>query len=286
MIAGYHWFCDWGRDTMIALPGLTLTTGRPEVARKILSTFTRFVERGMLPNVFPDTGETPEYNTVDATLWYFEALRQYWEATRDAEFLDRLYPVLAEIIDWHVRGTRFNIHVDPGDGLLYAGEPGVQLTWMDAKVGDHVVTPRIGKPVELNALWLNAVTAMGRFAHALGRDATPYEVLVMSAHSGFGRFWNPTTGFCSDVLDGPEGHDVALRPNQILAVSLPESALNREQQRAVVDVCARELLTSFGLRSLGPRESGYCGRYAGGPQERDAAYHQGTVWGWLLGPFV
>src|SRR2546425_5040787 len=137
MIAGYHWFCDWGRDTMIALPSLTLTTGRPEVARKILSTFTRFVERGMLPNVFPDTGETPEYNTVDATLWYFEALRQCWEATRDAEFLDRLYPVLAEIIDWHVRGTRFNIHVDPGDGLLFAGEPGVQLTWMDAKVGDR-----------------------------------------------------------------------------------------------------------------------------------------------------
>jgi predicted glycogen debranching enzyme len=223
---------------------------------------------------------------VDAPLWYVEAVRSYFAASKDIRLLLEVFPALEEIVQAYVRGTRYNIHVDPGDGLLYAGQPGVQLTWMDAKVGDHVVTPRIGKPVELNALWLNAVTAMRMFARAVDRDATPYEALVVSVQSGYGRFWNPATGFCFDVLDGPEGHDAALRPNQILAVSLPESALNREQQRAVVDVCARELLTSFGLRSLGPREPGYCTRYAGGPQQRDAVYHQGTVWGWLLGPFV
>ena len=286
VIAGYPWFGDWSRDTMIALPGLTLVTGRVSVARKILRSYARYVSRGMLPNRFPSGTEAPEYNNADAPLWYVEAVRNYMEASKDTTLLLEVFPALEEIVHAYVRGTRYNIHVDPGDGLLYAGEPGVQLTWMDAKFGDHVVTPRIGKPVELNALWLNAVTAMGMFAHALGRDANCYETLVKSAHSGYGRFWNPATGFCFDVLDGPQGHDAALRPNQILAVSLPESALNREQQQAVVDVCARDLLTSFGLRSLGPREPGYRGRYAGGPLERDAAYHQGTVWGWLLGPFV
>ena len=286
VLAGYPWFGDWSRDTMIALPGLTLVTGRADVARNILRNYARYVNRGMLPNQLPKGAEPPEYNSVDAPLWYVEAVRSYFEASNDTSLLLEVFPALEEIVHAYVGGTRYSIHVDHGDGLLCAGEPGIQLTWMDAKVGDHVVTPRIGKPVELNALWLNAVTAMGRFARALGRDATPYEALGMSAHTGFGRFWNPTTGFCSDVLDGPGGHDAALRPNQIFAVSLPESALNWEQQRAVVDVCARELLTSFGLRSLGPREPGYRGRYTGGPQERDAAYHQGTVWGWLLGPFV
>jgi predicted glycogen debranching enzyme len=286
IIAGYPWFSDWSRDTMIALPGLTLVTGRAGVARNILRSYARYVNRGMLPNQFPSGSEAPEYNSVDAPLWYVEAVRSYFAASKDIRLLLEVFPALEEIVQAYVRGTRYNIHVDPGDGLLYAGQPGVQLTWMDAKVGDHVVTPRIGKPVELNALWLNAVTAMRMFARAVDRDPTPYEALVVSVQSGYGRFWNPATGFCFDVLDGPEGHDAALRPNQILAVSLPESALNREQQRAVVDVCARELLTSFGLRSLGPREPGYCTRYAGGPQQRDAVYHQGTVWGWLLGPFV
>ena len=286
VIAGYPWFGDWSRDTMIALPGLTLVTGRVGIARKILRSYARYVNRGMLPNQLPSGGEVPLYNSVDAPLWYVEAVRCYFEASKDITLLLEVFPALEEIVRAYVRGTRYSIHVDPGDGLLYAGQPGVQLTWMDAKVGDHVVTPRIGKPVELNALWLNGVTAMDMFARALGKDGTSYEALVNRAHSGYGRFWNPTTGFCFDVLDGPHGHDAALRPNQILAVSLPESALNREQQQAVVDVCARELLTSFGLRSLGPREPGYCGRYAGGPQERDSAYHQGTAWGWLLGPFV
>jgi predicted glycogen debranching enzyme len=203
--------------------------------------------------------------------------------------LHELFPVLDDIIEAHVRGTRYHIHVDPADGLLYAGEPGVQLTWMDAKVGGRVVTPRIGKPIEVNALWLNAAAAMSKFARRMGRDAARYEGLANRARTGFAKFWNPEKQFCFDVIDSPDsgdGKDSALRPNQIFAVSLPETALTEAQQRAVVDVCARELLTSFGLRSLGRAESGYRGRYAGSPEERDDAYHQGTVWGWLLGSFA
>ena len=289
ILAGYPWFSDWGRDTMIALPGLCLATGRPWLARNILRTFSRFVSEGMLPNQFPSGGEAPVYNTVDATLWYFEALRQYFEATNDIGLLHELYPVLEGMIDAHGRGTRYNIHVDPADGLLYAGDAGVQLTWMDVKIGDRVVTPRIGKPIEVNALWLNAAEAMAQFARALGRDAARYEALAVRTRACFARFWNAEKKFCFDVIDAPgspDGKDAALRPNQILAVSLPVTALTPEQQRAVVDVCARELLTSFGLRSLGRNETAYRGRYAGSSEERDEAYHQGTVWGWLLGAFA
>jgi predicted glycogen debranching enzyme len=289
ILAGYPWFSDWGRDAMIALPGLCLATGRPQVARNILRAFSRFVSEGMLPNRFSSTGELLLYNTVDATLWYFEALREYFEATSDSGLLDELFPVLEGIIDAHVRGTRYHIHVDRADGLLYAGEEGVQLTWMDAKVGERVVTPRVGKPVEVNALWLNAAAAMAGFARAVGRDSARYEALAGRARTGFARFWNSEKQFCFDVIDSPgspDGKDDVLRPNQIFAVSLPETALTKGQQRAVVDVCARELLTSFGLRSLGRNEAGYRGRYAGSPEERDDAYHQGTVWGWLLGPFA
>jgi len=286
VIAGYHWFGDWGRDTMIALPGLTISTGRPEVARRILGTFARFVDQGMLPNRFPDAGEAPEYNTVDATLWYFEAIRAYHAATGDDGLLKDLFPVLEEIVRWHQKGTRYGIAEDPTDGLLRAGEPGVQLTWMDAKVGDWVVTPRIGKPIEVNALWHNALRAMGRFAQRLGRPAGRWEGLADRTRTGFARFWNAGAGYCFDVLDGPDGDDGALRPNQIFAVSLPESPLPRDRQRQVVDACARHLLTSFGLRSLAPGHPAYQGRYGGGPRERDAVYHQGTVWGWLLGPFA
>jgi glycogen debranching enzyme len=286
VIAGYHWFGDWGRDTMIALPGLTLTTGRPEVARSILRTFARFVDQGMLPNRFPDAGEIPEYNTVDATLWYFDAVRHYFAGTQDQELLSELFPVLAEIVGHHVRGTRYNIHLDASDGLLYAGEPGVQLTWMDAKVGDWVVTPRIGKPVEVNALWYNALVTMAHFAQVLDKPADEYKARTEQARAGFQRFWNEAAGRCFDVIDGPEGNDPSLRLNQVFAVSLPESPLSSEQQRAIVDVCARCLLTSHGLRSLAPSDPRYQGHYGGGPRERDAAYHQGTVWGWLLGPFA
>ncbi len=286
VIAGYPWFGDWGRDTMISLPGLTLATGRPEVCRSILRTFARFIDRGMLPNRFPDAGEAPEYNTADATLWYFEALRACLEMRLDEGFVKELFPALADIVDWHIRGTRYSIHVDPADGLLYAGEPGVQLTWMDAKVGERVITPRTGKAVEINALWYNALCIMADLAPAAGASPDRYDDLARQVRGSFGRFWNPAAGYCYDVIDGPGGNDAALRPNQLLAVSLPHSPLSAEQQRAVMDVCARQLLTSHGMRSLTPGDPRYCGLYQGDPQQRDSAYHQGTVWAWLIGPFV
>ncbi len=286
VIAGYHWFSDWGRDTMIALPGLTLATGRPEVAASVLRTYAQFVDQGMLPNRFPDEGETPEYNTVDATLWYFVALWETVHATGDTALLRELFPTLVEIIAWHRRGTRYNIHMDAADGLLYAGEPGVQLTWMDVKVDDWVVTPRTGKAVEINALWYNALRIMEAFAGQLGEDAAPYAELARRVGDGFGRFWNGKMGYCYDVIDGPEGDDLSLRPNQLLAVSLPHSPLSAEQQRSVVDTCARHLLTAHGLRSLSPDDKEYVGQYTGDRRKRDGAYHQGTVWAWLIGPFV
>ena len=286
VIAGYPWFCDWGRDTMIALPGLSLSLGRPEIARKILESFARYVDRGMLPNNFPDRGGTPQYNTIDAALWYFEAMRQYFEATRDLGLVKKLFPVLSGIVDAHVLGTRYNIKVDPADALLYGGSPEVQLTWMDAKIGDWVVTPRIGKPVEINALWINALNTMAKFARLLVRPGEGYIKLKEKAEKNFQKFWNPGRNCCFDVIDVPGGADAALRPNQVFAVSLPVSPLTREQSKGVVDTLGRELLTSFGLRSLGPSEPGYMGRYAGGPRERDSAYHQGTVWAWLLGPYT
>jgi predicted glycogen debranching enzyme len=286
VIAGYHWFGDWGRDTMISLPGLTLATGRPQIGARILRTFARFLDRGMLPNGFPDACQAPEYNTADATLWYFDTVRQYVDATDDLDLLQELYPKLAEIIEAHLEGTRYHIHLDAQDGLLYAGESGVQLTWMDAKVGDFVVTPRIGKPVEINALWLNAVSAMVCFARRLGRNTTAYSYLAKRAQTGFARFWNADRNCCFDVLDGPNGNDAAIRPNQLFAVSLTESALTPEEQRGVVDVCTRRLLTSHGLRSLAPDDPQYKGHYGGTQFERDSSYHQGTVWAWLLGPYV
>jgi predicted glycogen debranching enzyme len=286
IIAGYHWFGDWGRDTMIALPGLTLATGRAEVAKQILLAFSRYVDGGMLPNNFPDAGGKPEYNTVDAALWYFESIRQYFEATQDAVTLQKLFPVLVGMIDAHIAGTRYNIHADSADGLLYAGAPGVQVTWMDAKIGDWVVTPRTGKPVEINALWINALETMAGFARLLAKPGDTYEKVAAKATKSFQRFWNADRGCCFDVIDAPGGNDAVLRPNQIFAVSLPLSPLTPEQQKAVVDVCARQLLTSYGLRSLAPGEAGYTGHYGGSPRDRDAAYHQGTVWSWLLGPFA
>jgi len=287
VIAGYHWFSDWGRDTMIALPGLALVTGRSDVAKQILLAFSRFVDSGMLPNNFPDAGDAPEYNTIDATLWYFEAARQYFAATQDSVTLKKLFTVLAKIVAAHVKGTRYNIHVDPADGLLYGGGPGVQLTWMDAKVGDWVVTPRTGKPVEINALWINALEIMVKFAKQLESSGDIYAQLLQQAKSSFGKFWNAQQNCCYDVLDTPGvGKDSTMRPNQVFAVSLSASLLSAEQQKAVVDACAASLLTPFGLRSLAPREQGYTGVYSGGPRERDVAYHQGTVWGWLLGPFA
>jgi predicted glycogen debranching enzyme len=296
IIAGYPWFSDWGRDTMIALPGLTLATGRYKLAANILRTFGRYVSEGMLPNRFPDSGETPEFNTVDATLWYFNAIDEYLSRSGDFELINELYPVLLEIIEWHLKGTRYAIHAD-SDGLLHAGEPGVQLTWMDAKIGDWVVTPRIGKPVEINALWYRALVVMQSLAAQVG-DRTAerrFATLAGRALKSFRhRYWLPDKGYLADVIDGPDdlfdgrgnGVDTSLRPNQIFAVSVDESLLEPSQARAVVDVCARKLWTPLGLRSLAPSEPAYLGRYRGGPVERDAAYHQGTVWSWLLGPFA
>lgn len=292
VIAGYHWFADWGRDTMISLPGLTLCTGRANIAGLILKTFARYVSQGMLPNNFPDSGSSPEYNTVDATLWYFQALWAYYLATKDRQTVAELFPVLKEIVGWYRRGTRFGIHVDASDGLVYAGQAGVQLTWMDAKVGDWVVTPRTGKPVEVNALWYNALRILGTFASLVGENGTEFEKLAGATLKGFQRFWNSASGCCFDVLDGPGGDDQALRPNQIFAVCLPCPSLHApelllgEQQKGVLDACAAKLLTLVGLRSLDPANPHYCGDYSGDRIQRDAAYHQGTVWAWLKGPFI
>ncbi len=286
LIAGYHWFSDWGRDTMIALPGLTLTTGRPTIAASILRTYAQFVDMGMIPNRFPDAGEKPEYNTVDATLWYFEAIRAYFAATGDQKLLRELFPVLKDILKWYERGTRYNIQMDKADALINAGEAGVQLTWMDAKIGDWVVTDRIGKPVEINALWYNALRTMAEFARQLSEPSGKFDALADRVRLGFGRFWNHKMGYCYDILDGPDGSDLSLRPNQLLAISLYHSPLTPAQQRSAVDACARHLLTAHGLRTLSSDDAAYIGHYGGDQLERDSAYHQGTVWGWLIGPFV
>jgi predicted glycogen debranching enzyme len=252
----------------------------------MLSTFARYVDQGMIPNRFPDGGEAPEYNTVDAALWYIEAVRGYVSAAQDDPLLRELFPTLEDILGWYRQGTRYGIGEDPADGLIRAGQAGVQLTWMDAKVGDWVVTPRTGKAVEINALWHNALCAMGALARRLGRPATSWDQLAARVRTSFGRFWNEPAGCCYDVIDGPEGDDPSLRPNQILAVSLPASPLSPERQARVVDACARHLLTSLGLRSLAPHDARYRGTYQGGVVDRDGAYHQGTSWAWLLGPFA
>ncbi|MEW6197041.1 MAG: amylo-alpha-1,6-glucosidase [Planctomycetota bacterium] len=285
VIAGYPWFTDWGRDTMIALPGLTLVTGRFDIARQVLRTWARHVRDGLIPNRFPDAGEQPEYHTADATLWYLWAVDQYVRATGDTRTLAELFPTLRDVVDWHRRGTRHNIHV-ADDGLIYAGEPGVNLTWMDAKIGDRVITPRIGKPVELSALWYDALCNLARMADEIEQPGEEYRRLAERTRAAFARFWNPPYGCCHDVLDGPSGNEAAVRPNQVFAVSLVHSPLTTAQQAAVVETCEKRLLAWFGLRSLAPGEPGYRGRYAGGPVQRDEAYHQGTAWGWLLGPFV
>jgi len=286
VIAGYPWFSDWGRDTMIALPGLALETGRPELVKSVLRTYSRFVDQGMLPNFFPEGGESPQYNTVDAALWYFEVVRQYYAATGDIELVRELFPLLAAIVDWHAHGTRYGIHMDQGDGLLHAGEAGTALTWMDARVGGIPVTPRMGKPVEVNALWYNALRTMARFAFSLHQSPKDYALVADKVQASFARFWNAEAACCFDVLDTPAGNDAGLRPNQIFAVSLPESPLTAEQREAVVRFCAQRLLTPHGLRSLDPGDPWYRRAYIGSPEDRDAAYHQGTVWAWLLGPFV
>ena len=290
VIAGYHWFTDWSRDTMISLPGLTLATGRFQEARSLLENFARYLDRGMLPNRFPDSGEQltdADYNTVDATLWYVHALGQYLRLSGDSSLLGSLYPALEEVIAWHRRGTRFGIRVDTSDGLLRAGEPGVQLTWMDAKVDNCVVTPRIGKPVEINALWYHALRLMEEWATAQDKDPLPYGAAAARCRESFNqRFWHEPGGYLADVIDGPDGDDTSLRPNQVFAISLPHPILDVSRCQAVMDALTHHLLTSVGLRTLNQAHPAYQGHYEGDRHARDGAYHQGTVWPWLIGPYV
>jgi len=287
VLAGFPWFTDWGRDTMIALPGLTLTSERFDVARKILLTFAQFCDRGMIPNVFPDAGETPEYNTVDASLWFVVAAWKYWKASADDAGVRQLMPALKDVIKSYKEGTRYDIYAD-ADGLITAGEPGTQLTWMDVKVDGYVPTPRQGKPVEINALWLNALLMLAELEERILQDIQSAVILRKLADqvtaSFVKAFWFAEGGYLYDVIQGTF-KDTAIRPNQILAVSLPYSPLDKMQQRAVLDVVTKHLLTPFGLRSLARSNEKYVGKYTGNRWQRDCAYHQGTVWGWLIGPY-
>ena len=290
VIAGYHWFGDWGRDTMISLPGLCLTTGRHEEAKDILRAFAAVVDQGMLPNRFTGRGETPEYNTVDASLWFFVALHRYLLATGDYAFArEEIWPVLEEIISWHQRGTRHGIHAD-GDGMLASGEPGVQLTWMDAKVGERVVTPRRGKPVEIQALWYNALLVLAGMRERFGPagESAPLRRQADCVRRRFASlFWYEAGGYLYDCIDENGTGDASLRPNQLLALSLPFELFERgARAESVLRAVEAKLLTPVGLRSLSPDDPAYRAVYSGAPAERDGAYHQGTVWPWLLGPYL
>jgi predicted glycogen debranching enzyme len=289
VIAGYHWFTDWGRDTMISLEGLTLTTGLQVEARYILRTFAQYIRDGLIPNLFPEGGKEGLYHTADATLWFFHALDRYLAASGDRDTLWLLLPKLVDIVEHHLRGTRFGIAVDPADGLLRQGAEGYQLTWMDAKVGDWVVTPRRGKAVEINALWYNALCLLAEWLRTSGNEeqarvlATHAERARRSFHE---RFWYAEGGHLYDVIHGEAGDDPACRPNQLFAISLPHPILDRSRWQPVLEVVERDLLTPVGLRSLSPRHPDYKPKYYGDLRSRDAAYHQGTVWAWLIGPFI
>jgi glycogen debranching enzyme len=289
VIAGYHWFTDWGRDTMISLEGLTLITGRAPEAGFLLRTFAHYVRDGLIPNMFPEGQRQGLYHTADATLWFFHAIDRYVETTGDLTTLHALLPRLMQIVDFHLKGTRFGIGVDADDGLLRQGAEGYQLTWMDAKVGDWVVTPRRGKAVEINALWYNALRLLEGWVRGVRGDdaAAPYARHAERAYSSFNaRFWNPEKGYLYDVVDGEHGDDAACRPNQIFAISLRNPVLDPSKWEPVMEVVRRKLLTPVGLRSLAPGSPDYKPRYFGDLRARDAAYHQGTVWAWLIGPFV
>ena len=289
VIAGYHWFTDWGRDTMISFEGLTLTTGRFAEARQILLTFASYVRDGLIPNLFPDGDTEGLYHTADATLWFFHAVSRYVGASGDTGLARELLPTLSEIADAHLRGTKFNIHVDPADGLLVQGEDGYQLTWMDAKVDSWVVTPRRGKAVEINALWYNALRLLAGWMRDANNPeaAARYEEHAARARRSFNeRFWSEEGGYLYDVVDGETGDDPACRPNQVFAISLDHPVLDEHRWASVLHVVERELLTPVGLRSLSPRHPDYKATYFGDLRTRDAAYHQGTVWSWLIGPFV
>jgi predicted glycogen debranching enzyme len=288
VIAGYHWFTDWGRDTMISLEGLTLATGRHVEAAYILRTFAHYVRDGLIPNMFPEREKEGLYHTADATLWFFHAISRYVDYTRDRLTLSLLYPTLKRIVDCHVRGTKFGIHVDERDGLLTQGADGYQLTWMDAKVDDWVVTPRRGKAVEINALWFNALKLMEQWAEEQGDNPSEYRERADRVQRAFNdRFWFAEGSHLYDVIDGENGvADAKCRPNQMLSIALPHAVLARERWVSVMRNVRDRLLTPVGLRSLSPGDADYKARYFGDLRARDAAYHQGTVWAWLVGPFI
>ncbi|HEV2209141.1 MAG TPA: amylo-alpha-1,6-glucosidase [Verrucomicrobiae bacterium] len=289
VIAGYHWFTDWGRDTMISLEGLTLTTQRHTEAAWILRTFAYYIRDGLIPNLFPEGKNEGLYHTADATLWFFHALHRYVEVTRDLATLRLLLPRLLDVVEHHLRGTRFGIGVDPNDGLLRQGAPGYALTWMDAKVGDWVVTPRRGKAVEINGLWYNALRLLESWLRQERGDAAakPYGAHAERARESFNRrFWYADGGHLYDLVDGEHGDDASCRPNQLLAFSLPHPVLDPKRWAPVLEVVQQRLVTPVGLRTLSPGSPDYKAKYFGDLRARDAAYHQGTVWAWLLGPFV
>jgi predicted glycogen debranching enzyme len=286
IVAAYPWLGDGGRDAMVALPGLTVVTGRFDIARAVLATAVRNLDQGMLPGRFAESGDPPTYDNADAALWLYLAVRAYHDATGDDAFLAEIYPALEDIGAWYERGTRHAIRVDRQDGLVRAGEPGTALTWMDATTDGWAITPRCGKAVEINALWYNALTAMVRFARHLRVSPEGYEAMAERVRRSFARFLNPETGCLFDVVDGPKGHDAAVRPNQILVLSLPDCPLAPGDRRSVLEVCGRELLTSHGLRTLSPSDRDYRGTYAGSPAARDAACHRGSAWTWLLPHFA
>jgi predicted glycogen debranching enzyme len=289
VIAGYHWFTDWGRDTMISLPGLTLSTGRYDDAKKILAAFAKSISMGMLPNRFQDNGQAPQYNNVDGTLWYFVAAYKYLQATNDEIFiLGEILPVLKEIIDWHFKGTRYNIHVTE-DGLLYAGEIGQQLTWMDAKVGDWVVTARMGKPVEIQALWYNALMIFSELLQLNNQldDAALTDISAEKAKQSFTeKFWYAKGNHLYDSINENNAPVTELRPNQLFAISLPFALIEGDKAKAVLQIVREQLYTAVGLKTLPKSDVHYIPVYGGDVYHRDSAYHQGTVWSWLLGPYV
>jgi predicted glycogen debranching enzyme len=289
IIAGYHWFTDWGRDTMISLEGLTLATGRHREAGFILRTFAQYVRDGLIPNHFPDGSDEGLYHTADATLWFFHALERYAEVTNYWSLVAQVLPILRAIAEAHLRGTRFGIGVDPADGLLRQGADGYQLTWMDAKVDGWVVTPRRGKAVEINALWYNALLLLSRWERDFGdqRNWKKYGDIAARVRESFNeKFWFEDGGYLSDVIDGPDGNDSAFRPNQLFSISLPNPVLEEDRWERVLQLVRERLLTPVGLRSLAPGHPDYKPRYFGDLRTRDAAYHQGTVWAWLIGPFI
>ena len=288
VIAGYHWFTDWGRDTMISLEGLTLCTRREREAGYILRTFGHYVKDGLIPNMFPEGTKEGLYHTADATLWFFHAIHRYVAQTNDRSTLRQLLPTLKSIVDYHVRGTRFGIGVDAKDGLLTQGQEGYQLTWMDAKVDGWVVTPRRGKAVEINALWYNALRLLSDWLHEEGDPTAPqvHDQAERARDSFNARFWYADGGYLYDVIDGEQGDDASCRPNQIFAIALDHPVLDRARWQPVFDVVTERLLTPLGLRSLAPGSRDYKPQYYGDLRSRDAAYHQGTVWAWLIGPYV